>query len=329
MQDEKKYDNKEEKNPKHNEQLWQGPVPLSQINTSKDLWQQLIRVAFLLSARAKEEFPPQFRLNILVSGPFGGGKSSFVNSVATIFRDSVKVIHTSAATSFAHTHGTKQVTHHLLENLAVNLIDTWGSSKSEIKNGNDKMVLEYLVSGHIEDKFCRGHKFEESQFCKLNKKRDPAFNVIKYTDKPHAAILMFPSTSPVTPEFVVPCVEILTKPQDLPGTILPSGIPHTLEVTTIFSKVDLLDQKLATKPEETYESLPIKEKVIELSRDIEIDSNTVYPCRLYHNVQNPNRNRYVEIMVMAPLVEAMQNALAFALREKQTLTELECKQKNY
>jgi len=297
--------------------LWQPPVPLDKPELCPELWQLLMKKCFDISARAKQLFGRDFRLNILVCGPWGAGKSSFVNTIHTIFRHSLTVAHTYSMTSSSLGHGTKQIHFSLLENLALTLIDTWGFTKTSIESGQLTKILGGLVAGVVEDKFHKDHTLETSQFSKLNPKRDEKLNVVTVQDKPHAVLLLYNVEANVPLKSMRTCVDVIKQAQTHPEE-LDTDDPHALEITTVLSKADKLDpQTLNKKIEETYESSVVRHAVLRVGWKLGLDSTSVYPCRFYyHGEQSPNRDRRIEIMAMAALSEAMHSALTFVRREK-------------
>ncbi|KAH3798645.1 interferon-induced protein 44-like [Dreissena polymorpha] len=204
---------------------------------------------------------------ILLIGPVGSGKSSFCNTVNSVFRGRM----TQRAISGGGSHSITTSYQPYLINpkgdttLHMRLCDTRGL---EPNLGIDTMEFNYLLSGHIPEKY----EFNAEKAISID---DPLF-VMKPTikDKPHCVVFVLDATTVQKLDS-----QILEKIKSFRKVATRKQIPQAVLLT----KIDLQDKALGQKLEKVFSSSVIEKTVQEVSSMLGFPKNHVFPVKNYED----------------------------------------------
>lgn len=203
---------------------------------------------------------------ILVIGPVGAGKSSFFNTVASVFRGRV----TSQASCGSTEHSvTSQYRMYQVrsssssEPLKFRLCDTRGLEETQGVDAND---VTYLLDGNVPD----GYHFNPSLPISSEIQGFKKNTTLK--DRIHCVCIVIDgSTAGVLPE------KMLEKIKAIQSKIHIRGIPQIVLLT----KVDKISESVATDTAEIFKNKAVQEQVEKVSQLFGVPINHVLPVRNY------------------------------------------------
>ncbi|XP_076134437.1 uncharacterized protein LOC143116929 [Alosa pseudoharengus] len=213
--------------------------------------------------------PALKQLRAVVIGPVGCGKSSFIQSVKTIFLD--KMINAAGTvatggTSFTKTYTTNIIKDERGQNLPFVISDVMG-----LENGRDSGVqTEDIISvlkGHIKE----GYTFNPVKSCSDEIKRRPILN-----DKVHCLVFVIP----IDNFRANGCVnnDLFNKMKDIRQKACDLGIPQVV----ILTKVDEACPHVKEDITLVYRSQHIYNKMKACSEVSGIPMSDIFPVKNYH-----------------------------------------------
>ncbi|KAI4888383.1 hypothetical protein NFI96_003397 [Prochilodus magdalenae] len=234
----------------------------------------------LMALRSTEEV-----LRIVLYGPIGAGKSSFINSVqrALLGRNFIGAQECSTCTGRSCTLSVK--TYRLKkpggDQYPLEFVDTMGFEAEEDKG----MLLEDLIKileGYILDGYtCNPIESICNEHPKYN--RSPSLH-----DKAHCLVSVLPAdcVSMMESRIFENCKMVQDKAKEL-------GIPHVI----ILTKVDKACEEVSKDVTNIYTSKKIEEKVDLCSNYTGISINSIYPVKNYHTEITQNDDADVLILM--------------------------------
>ena len=150
---------------------WQQPVSLHPL-TIRELWCSLLKSLFALKETYaadmrqfvgidEKEAPP--RLRVLVIGKYGVGKTSFVNTIVSIFNNSESPCYLSkAGTSSDAQRQTDNVVAMDISALNLMLVDLWGFEPS-VSDADFLSTIDQAVNGELKSGHAMHEEVDDSQ----------------------------------------------------------------------------------------------------------------------------------------------------------------------
>ncbi|KAM9354638.1 interferon-induced protein 44-like [Pholidichthys leucotaenia] len=220
-------------------------------------------------------------LRILLHGPVGAGKSSYINSVKTVLQGG-GVCRQVPVQNGQSSHTREYQTYMIRKSTnpdrfySVVLSDMNGlcNTSRRARRVHVKDVKR-LMKGHIRD----GYVFNPE--CHISKEdrlynRDPADN-----DKVHVLVSVLDSnTVSMTKNNTVEAI------LDVREEAFELGIPHV----AIFTKIDQACPAIKNDLKNVYKSVVLKEKIEQLSARVGIPINQIFPVKNYHSETEQNND---------------------------------------
>ncbi|XP_047658827.1 interferon-induced protein 44-like [Tachysurus fulvidraco] len=250
--------------------------------------------------RYVNEFKPSCEvLRIMLYGPVGAGKSSFINSVQRIIlgRNAMSALENSSrqGTSF-----TKNFTIHTLkkgrgEHYHLEIVDIMGIEPLEgIKCADIISALE----GHILDEYTFNPvKAISNVDPKYNK--DPTLS-----DKVHCLVCVLPADSVSRMED-----DVFQKMKRVRAHASLLGIPQVIVMTQADKACELVNQDL----KKIYYSRKIKDKVAECSDNVGIPPNAIYPVK--NCAESITQEPDTDVLILTALRDILHFANDYVERE--------------
>ncbi|XP_062393655.1 interferon-induced protein 44-like isoform X2 [Sardina pilchardus] len=219
--------------------------------------------------------PAVDHLRILVVGPVGGGKSSFIQSMKGIFLDRMINTACTVATggkSFTKTYTTNQFEDERGRNLPFVISDVMG-----LENGRDSGVqsrdIIRALKGHIKE----GYTFNPVMQCPVNDNSSPTLN-----DLVHCLVFVIPIDNSTANW----CMEndLIRRMQNIRQVTCDLGIPHVV----ILTKVDLACLHVKEDIKLVYKSQTIYRKAQACSHALGVPMSCIFPVKNYHEEKELN-----------------------------------------
>lgn len=206
---------------------------------------------------------------ILIIGPVGAGKSSFFNTVASVFRGYVST--DQAASGSAEQSITSQYRMYQIRStetgkpLNFRLCDTRGLEENQGIDAND---ISYLLDGNVPEKYQFNPSVPVSP-------EIPGFKInTTLKDRIHCVcIVVDGSTVGVLPE------KMLEKIKAIQAKIRQRGIPLKI----ILTKIDKISSRVEADTSQVFKSIVIKEQVDNVSQLLGIPRNHVLLVKNYES----------------------------------------------
>ncbi|XP_028840349.1 interferon-induced protein 44-like [Denticeps clupeoides] len=230
------------------------------------------------------------QLRIVLFGPVGAGKSSFINSVNNAFLGRVTskaLVASGAGTSFTTTYKTHKIGHGRLPFV---FNDVMGLEEG----GSAGILNEDLISG------LEGHIKENYKFNPIS----PLSNGNSYYnpspamgDKVHCVVNVIPADkiSMVTDEVINKLRSVRNKASDL-------GIPQVVVMTMIDKACPEVDRDL----QNIYRSKKIKQKMQECSYRLGVPMNCILPVKNYH--EEISVDMKMDLLILSALTQIVHFA---------------------
>ncbi|KAL3872713.1 hypothetical protein ACJMK2_035919 [Sinanodonta woodiana] len=228
---------------------------------------------------------------ILMVGPVGAGKSSFVNTINSIFKG--RITQKGYSGSAEHSLTTAYRQYNILssttkKSMRFRLCDTPGM---EEKEGLSLIEFNYLIEGNVPD----WYKFDgSSPLCT----ETPGFiHNPRIKDKVHCVMFIFDSsTVDVIPK------SILDRIKDMQKRLIQRGVPQTV----ILTKVDKVSETVEADVSKVFRSNKVKYVVDKVSQTLGIPRSNIFPIKNYENETELDQN----INILA--LQALRQVLGFA-----------------
>ncbi|XP_062374856.1 interferon-induced protein 44-like [Sardina pilchardus] len=238
--------------------------------------------------------PEVQHLRILVHGPVGAGKSSFINSIDSIFQERMtsKAIAQTATerscTKIFKVHGIRDGK--TREFLPFSLCDIMGLEKGPTEGLHPDDLIK-ILKGQIKD----GHKFNPVSSCSETEENFVSRPTL--SEEIHCLLSVIPAD-------VIGLMkdEDFTKMRQIKDQANDMGIPQLAMLT----KVELACPEVLKDLKVVYKSKKIKEKMQECSNSLGVPMNCIFPVKNYHEEIDLNTD------VNALLLSALTRILDFA-----------------
>ncbi|KAM8725333.1 interferon-induced protein 44-like isoform 2-T2 [Acanthopagrus schlegelii] len=233
--------------------------------------------------------PPTERhqLRILLYGPAGAGKSSFINSVQSVLRGrmcSQALVDNTSSQSFTRKYTTYKIPKGDQQSFYPFVFnDIMGlESKKGIPVDDVKLALK----GHVKD----GYKFDpDSKLSEYN----PFYNKYpKTNDKVHILVCVIDAAN-----FSVMKDETKQKIRDIRMEASDLDIPQV----AILTKIDEVSPEVKADLKNIYKAQSMKDQMERFSADVGIPMNCIFPVKNYH--QEINIDNDIDVLILSALRE--------------------------
>ncbi|XP_036419341.1 interferon-induced protein 44-like isoform X2 [Colossoma macropomum] len=243
------------------------------------------------------------QVRILLCGPVGSGKSSFINSVNTVLqgRNTTDALADSiGGVSFT----VKFKTYKLKKDRAGSFFpfvfnDTMGM-EAEISHGIQTNDLISILQGHVQE----GYTF--NPLTELTDEKREYDQTPSLDGKVHCLVSILPADKiSMMPQSVI-CEmrKVREKARDL-------EIPQVV----IMTRVDLICKLVSKDLKMIYRSKKIKDKIEECSNRLGVTKNYIFPVKMYSEEITTNSN--VDILILMAMTNIVNFANDFVEREYQ------------
>ncbi|TDH06464.1 hypothetical protein EPR50_G00113600, partial [Perca flavescens] len=241
--------------------------------TLKDPWRKIVWGDKTRDLQYVQDYEPENNdikhIRILLYGPVGAGKSSFINSVSSTLRGRTTIPAGASSTTSDKSFTTRYETHKIIKG--------GGKSKSYYPFiFNDVMGLEkgdgvrvddikLALKGHVKE----GYKFNPASSLSDG---DPGYNPLPSPeDKVHVLVCVLSANAAEIPDSVLKkMAEIRELASDL-------GIPQM----AIGTNIDSACPETAKDLKNVYKSKHLKKKVHDFSASVGIPVNCIFPVKNY------------------------------------------------
>ncbi|XP_076839261.1 interferon-induced protein 44-like [Brachyhypopomus gauderio] len=246
------------------------------------------------------------QLRILLDGPVGAGKSSFINSISNALRgcNTAAALASSSGLSFT----LKYKTHRFKKDLPGSYYpfvfnDIMGMETGSIQGVHSDDIIR-ILKGHIKE----GYTF--NPVSSITKEKDKEYYNISpsLNDKVHCLVSVIPanSISLISEDVIKKLQTVRDKARDL-------GIPQVI-VMSMVDKACTIVQGDLTK---VYHSKKIKEKMQECSNRLGVPMNYIFPVQNYYEQITNNIN--MDILLLMAITDIITFANDYV--EDQAYTE--------
>ncbi|XP_062393542.1 interferon-induced protein 44-like [Sardina pilchardus] len=267
--------------------------------------------------------PDVKHLRILVYGPVGAGKSSFINSIDSIFQErltSGAIAEACAGSSFTKIYNTHKIKDGGYESyLPFDFSDVMGLERGD-QEGVQTKDLEKILEGHIKE----GYMFNPLNSHPPEKDND--YKAPGLSDRIHCLVSVIPADS------VLWCADgdkisdhamrendeaFIKKIKDVRAHASLMGIPQIV----VLSKVDEACSKVQNDIKMIYRSKTIREKVKHCSHNVGVPEYCIFPVKNYHEENRLNKD--MDVLLLTALKEILNFANDYVAKEKMRVMKRE------
>uniref|UniRef100_A0A673AJR9 Interferon-induced protein 44-like n=1 Tax=Sphaeramia orbicularis TaxID=375764 RepID=A0A673AJR9_9TELE len=249
------------------------------------------KAEYLQSVRCFEPFQPHNdernedqHIRILLHGPVGHGKSSFINTVNSVLRDRMtgRALAVASGTSFTKKYTTYKITKGARGTFYPFVFnDTMGLEKD---HGVREEDIKLAMMGHVKD----GYRFNPHSTLSTD---DPYYNTNpSLSDKAHVLVCVVSANKVHLLDDGVKkkMTNVMREAGDM-------GIPQMVILTKIDEACPEVDADLRN----VYKSKFVKEQMELLSESLGIPLNCIFPVKNYHSEITPNDD--LEMLILMAL----------------------------
>ncbi|KAM4560699.1 interferon-induced protein 44-like [Fundulus diaphanus] len=228
-------------------------------------------------------------LRVLLYGPVGVGKSSFINSVSNVVRERISSPALASATTSVKSFTTQYQTHTFIKGRGssktiypVVFNDVMGleeGNKSGVSADDIKLALE----GHVKE----GHKFNPASPLTKN---DPGYNPNPSADdRVHVLVCVFSANASQIK------TTVLEKMKSIREAASELGIPQMAILTHIDAACGEIEKDLKN----VYKSKYLRKKIKDFSAAVGIPLNCIFPVKNYS--EEIDLNNDVDTLILSAL----------------------------
>ncbi|XP_062393538.1 interferon-induced protein 44-like [Sardina pilchardus] len=252
--------------------------------------------------------PDVKHLRILVHGPVGAGKSSFINSIDSIFQDhmtSGAIAEACAGHSFTKIYKTHKIKDgEYGSHLPFVFNDVMGLERGD-SEGVQTEDLKQILGGHIKE----GYVFNPVISCSREKHRDSKAPGL--SDRIHCVVCVLPADtllwcadgSKISQHSMQRKDEdFIKKIKDVRAHASTMGIPQIV----ILTKVDEACPEVNKDIKMIYRSKTIREKVKHCSNNVGVTQSCIFPVKCYH--EEIDLNNDMDVVLLSALKHILNYA---------------------
>ncbi|XP_047226333.1 interferon-induced protein 44-like [Girardinichthys multiradiatus] len=269
------------------------PAQAAESPTLDEPWRELCWGEKQMNLQYVQEYKPENNdiryLRVLLYGPVGAGKSSFINSVSNVVRGRMTIPALASATTSDKSFTKKYETHKLMKGR--------GSSKTfypvvfndimGLEDGDSRGVhaddIKLALRGNVKE----GHKF--SPVSPLTQD-DPGYNPTPSADdRVHVLVCVMSANAPQIKS------SVLEKMSKIRETASDLGIPQMAMMTHIDEACGETQKNLKN----VYKSKHLRKKMKDFSAAVGIPMNCIFPVKNYS--EEIDLNDDVDILILSAL----------------------------
>ncbi|XP_060578681.1 interferon-induced protein 44-like isoform X2 [Ruditapes philippinarum] len=237
------------------------------------------------------------RVNILLMGPIGVGKSSFFNTINSIFRG--KIFGVARSGSSEHSLTTKFRQYPVIsksnsnKEMGFRICDTMGLEPNHLM---EKDNMRYILNGHIEDKFL----LDPSRAVAPN---TPGFlKQPKLEDQIHCTAIVLDASTVDAADAIKDTIQNIKDMQTVMNSL---DVPQVVILTCI----DKVCKQTKIDPSNALKSKLIDKTVAKVSEMLGLPQNCIFPVKNYEKECELDPN--VDILALLALKGILNSADAF------------------
>ncbi|KAA0722599.1 Interferon-induced protein 44 [Triplophysa tibetana] len=250
----------------------------------------------VLLKRLKEftlSHPDIDHIGILVAGPVGAGKSSFINSVTNVFEgritNSAQVNSSATGHSFTERYNTCRIRCGGA-NLPFVLRDVMGLEPENFKGASIEDIVNAAL-GHIKEKY----KFDPKDPLSFEKEH---FNTNPTLSEKALCLVYIIDASTI--DFTND--KLIEKLRAIRLKLREKGIPQVIVMTKVDEACPLVKKDL----KKVYSSTKIEDKMQMCSYKVGMPMNSIFPVKNYH--EEIETNDTIDVLILKALDQILHNA---------------------
>ncbi|XP_014864559.1 PREDICTED: interferon-induced protein 44-like isoform X2 [Poecilia mexicana] len=271
----------------------ENPAEEPESKTLDDPWRELRWGEKQMNLQYVQEYKPEKDdiryLRVLLYGPVGSGKSSFINSVSNVIRGRMTIPALASAMTSDQSFTKRYETHKFIKGR--------GSTKTfyplvfndimGLEDGTDRGVhaddIKLALKGHVKE----GHKFNPVAPISQN---DPGYNPTPSADdKVHVLVCVMSANTPQMNS------SVLEKMKSIREAASDLGIPQMAMMTHIDEACGEIEKELKN----VYKSKYLKKKMKDFSSAVGIPMNCIFPVKNYS--EEINLNDDIDALILSAL----------------------------
>lgn len=233
----------------------------------------------------KKEVDNEFKelcncFNLLVIGRIGTGKSSFLNTLSSIFKKEYTREFSSDESQLSHT---KEIQKYCLTKF-INIFDMWGFEKDDENYQKFLLDLEFILKGSLKNGYVKDQSYD-----RFDSNPSPK-------DRIHCVIFVIDYSSIRQPSLLDLFKKIKSKVAD-----------QKINPLIVVTKSDLWDENIRENTSEIYNSGHITDQIQHFCKETGIDKDNVFPV-----VNYVSRYRQSDYVLEYSVLNALLSALSFS-----------------
>ncbi|XP_067458828.1 interferon-induced protein 44-like isoform X1 [Thunnus thynnus] len=226
-------------------------------------------------------------LRVLLYGPVGSGKSSFINSVSNVLRHRMSIPAAVSSTTSDKSFTTKYETHEIRRGTSDSFYPIVFNDIMGLEEGTGHGVqaedIKLAMMGRVKE----GYKFNAGSALS---EHDPGYNQSPSPDDQVHVLVCVLSAN--TAEIKEPVLQKMRGVREAAGDL---GIPQMMMITKIDEACDEIEKDLRN----VYKSMHLRKKMKDFSSAVGIPMNCIFPVKNYNEEININDD--VDTLILSAL----------------------------
>jgi ribosome biogenesis GTPase A len=220
------------------------------------------------------------RVNIVVFGPYGAGKSAVITTWATALSNKKRIL-TGIAPSRNHNYHVTTSLNKIETDTMVTLLDCWGYSDENFKTAQVEKILDGIIKA--------GTGMHDTAVGKKGKGETSSEDEVV-----HGAVLV------IDAQDFVGFGSVVDKLNELISLLLERGMTPIIAL----NKIDSVDPELEGRLGEVFSSNKVKGRIFAIHQETGLSINQIFPTKSYSDERS--REEDVEKLALLCLKEVIQ-----------------------